>query len=37
MKEGDYYNKGFMYNNSDFLLVVYEPDREVYVIDFKKL
>lgn len=37
MKDGDYYNKGFMYNKSDFLLVVSEPENKIYVFDFKKL
>lgn len=36
-KENDYYKTGFMYNHSDFLLVVYEPKREIYIFDFKKL
>lgn len=37
MKEGDYYNKGFMYNNYEIYCVVSEPDHKIYVIDFKVL
>lgn len=34
-KENDYFKPGFMYNHSDFLLVVSESQREIYVLDFK--
>ena len=37
MKDGDYYNKGFMYNQSNYLLVVDEAEREIYIFDFKEL
>lgn len=36
-KEADYYNKGNMYSDYDIYTVVSEPERKIYVIDFKIL
>ena len=36
-KESDYYAKGNMHNESDYYCIVSEPERKIYVLDFKKL
>lgn len=37
MSEGDYFNKGSMYSDYEIYCVVSEPERRIYVIDFKVL
>ena len=34
-KENDYYNKGFIYNDYEIYVVVSEPERKIYIFDFK--
>ena len=36
-KDSDYYKDGFMYNDYEIFCVVSEPERKIYVIDFKVL
>lgn len=36
-REGNYYQKGFMYNDYEIFCVVSQPERKMYFIDFKVL
>lgn len=36
-KEADYFKQGYMYSNYEIYVVVSEPERKIYVIDFQVL
>ena len=36
-KEADYFKDGYMYSDYEIYCVVSEPERKIYVIDFKVL